>query len=129
MIRIQDVSKLIEFHLKRKRLVTVTATKPAGRFGALKLNSEDEVLSFKEKPRGDGDWINGGFFVLSPEAINYIDDDATTWESTPLETLAQERQISAYKHGGFWYAMDTLRDNIYLEKLWKNNEAPWKTWS
>jgi glucose-1-phosphate cytidylyltransferase len=123
-----NITQLIEFHRSRKVLATLTATLPPGRFGALDLEG-DKVLSFKEKPKGDGAMINGGFFVLSPEVIDLIQDDTTVWEKEPLETLAQQNQLAAYPHTGFWQPMDTLRDKTYLEELWSSGSAPWKVWS
>ncbi|WP_419902622.1 glucose-1-phosphate cytidylyltransferase [Kiloniella sp.] len=120
-----NITKQIEFHKRHGRLATVAAVQPPGRYGALKLNS-DEVEGFTEKPRGDGGLINGGFFVLSPEVMSMIEDDQTTWEAEPLETLAHEGQLMAWKHNGFWQAMDTLRDKNLLEDLWSNKKAPWK---
>jgi glucose-1-phosphate cytidylyltransferase len=123
-----NITQLIEFHRSQKVLATLTATLPPGRFGALDLEG-DKVLSFKEKPKGDGAMINGGFFVLSPEVIDLIQDDTTVWEKEPLETLAQQNQLAAYPHTGFWQPMDTLRDKTYLEELWSSGSAPWKVWS
>ncbi len=122
-----DLNKLISFHKTNKRLATLTAVQPQGRFGALKLVSE-QVVGFEEKPQGDGGWINGGFFVLSPECFNYIEGDETVWEQEPMQNLAKEGQMMAYFHEKFWQPMDTLRDKNYLEELWKNNKAPWKVW-
>lgn len=121
-----DLTQLIEFHRQQKTLATVTAVRPAGRFGAL-VTSGTKVLSFREKPEGSG-WINGGFFVLSPRVIDYIEGDQTIWESDPLERLAQEGQLAAYPHEGFWHPMDTLRDKNQLESLWSEGKAPWKVW-
>ncbi len=123
-----DVSSLIEFHKKQKRLATLTAVQPAGRFGAIDI-VDKRITRFEEKPQGDGSWINGGFFVLEPEALKYIDSDATAWEREPLEALARDKQISAYTHEGFWQPMDTLRDKLKLEDLWQANQAPWKVWA
>jgi glucose-1-phosphate cytidylyltransferase len=122
-----DLTKLIDFHRKQGRLATLTATQPPGRFGALNV-SQDRVVSFQEKPQGDGGWINGGFFVLSPKVLDYIDGDATVWERDPMERLAREGQLSAYLHGGFWHAMDTVRDRNYLEQMWASGHPAWKTW-
>jgi glucose-1-phosphate cytidylyltransferase len=122
-----DIAKLLEFHRKEGRLATMTATQPPGRFGAIDLNGS-RVNRFIEKPRGDGNWINGGFFVLSPKVIDYVKGDNTFWEIEPLEQLAAESQLSAYLHGGFWHPMDTLRDKLYLEDLWSRGKAPWKVW-
>ena len=122
-----DVKKLINFHNKNKKLATVTAVKPGGRFGAIDLD-KNIVKKFLEKPQGDGGWINGGFFVLSKKIFKYISKSPCIWEREPLEKLAKEKQLSAYKFDGFWYAMDTLRDKIYLEELWNSKKAPWKIW-
>jgi len=122
-----NITKLIEFHKKQKVKATLMATLPPGRFGALDFDG-DKVRSFKEKPKGDGAMINGGFFVLSPEVLEYIDGDSSIWERTPLETLAEQGQLAAYKHEGFWQPMDTLRDKTHLEELWDSGSAPWKTW-
>jgi len=122
-----NVGALIDHHKKQKRKATVTAIQPPGRFGALKI-ADNLVESFLEKPDGDGSWINGGFFILEPSAIETIEDDETIWEREPLETLARDGQLSAYKHTGFWRPMDTLRDKIVLNELWDTGDAPWKTW-
>ncbi len=125
-----DVTKTLEYHRKQKTLATLTAVQPPGRFGAFKLNDNSgHITSFREKPVGDGAWINGGFFLLEPAAIDYVTDDALFWEQSPLEKLADDRQLSAYKHHGFWAAMDTLRDKQVLEEMWNSGNAPWKTWS
>ena len=122
-----DIRALVAFHRRHGRSATVTAVQPPGRYGALDLNGS-RVNGFAEKPRGDGGWINGGFFVLSPEVLPYIADDSTAWEAEPLERLAAEGQLQAYQHQGFWHAMDTLRDKNHLEQLWQTGEAPWKLW-
>lgn len=122
-----DVTASINFHFKHKKLATLTATYPPGRFGALDIQNQ-KVKSFKEKPKGDGAMINGGFFVLSPQVLNYIDNVYTIWEEDPLNKLAHEGQLMAFEHHGFWQPMDTLRDKIYLENLWNTNKAPWKKW-
>jgi glucose-1-phosphate cytidylyltransferase len=122
-----NIADLIAFHKAQKVKATLTATIPPGRFGALDL-SGNMVNSFKEKPKGDGAMINGGFFVLSPQVIDYIADDTTTWEREPLELLAQEGNLAAYQHHGFWQPMDTLRDKLHLEGLWQSGKAPWKVW-
>lgn len=124
-----NLSELLNFHNKHNRLATVTAVQPAGRFGSLDINEDFAVNSFMEKPKGDGAWINGGFFILNPKVLDYIDDDSTSFESKPLELLAREDQLRAFKHTGFWKAMDTLRDKNELEKLWNNDEAEWKLWN
>ena len=123
-----DIGKLVEFHRAHGKLATVTAIQPPGRYGALAMYG-DAVLGFQEKPKGDGGWINGGFFVLSPKVLDYIDSDGTSWEQEPLLTLAEQGQLLAYKHHGFWQAMDTLREKNLLEDLWQSKTAPWKVWS
>ena len=123
-----DITRLIAFHKEQGKLATLTATQPPGRFGALNLD-QAEIMSFQEKPAGDGAWINGGFFVLSPKVIDYIEGDATLWEREPMEQLAREGQFAAYRHTGFWQPMDTLRDKNHLEELWRSGNAPWKVWS
>lgn len=122
-----DIAKLIAFHHEQKTLATVTATYPPGRFGAMDI-AGNKITTFKEKPKGDGGMINGGFFVLKPAVIDLIPDDACVWEREPLETLANAGQLSAYRHDGFWQPMDTLRDKILLEALWSSGKAPWKMW-
>ena len=122
-----DISSLIAFHQKSGRLATLTGVQPPGRFGAIQFE-DDRVLSFQEKPQGDGSWINGGFFVLDPAVIDYIEDDASIWERQPMERLAAEKQLGIFRHDGFWRPMDTLRDKIELENLWDSQKAPWKTW-
>jgi glucose-1-phosphate cytidylyltransferase len=125
-----DLTALVAFHRSRRALATLTATQPVGRFGVLTLAAgEDRVEHFSEKPDGDGAWISGGFFVLEPEVIDYIDGDATTWEREPMQRLAAAGQLSAYRHSGFWHPMDTLRDRTVLEELWHSGAAPWKVWS
>jgi glucose-1-phosphate cytidylyltransferase len=120
-----DINALVEFHKRKKVLATLTAVRPGGRFGRLVLK-DDKVKTFIEKPLGDGGWINGGFFVFEPDAINLIDGDHTILEKEPLETLAGDGSLAVYKHKGFWEAMDTLRDKMHLEDLWQNDQAPWK---
>ncbi|MFY2598817.1 glucose-1-phosphate cytidylyltransferase [Achromobacter xylosoxidans] len=122
-----NIGELMKFHAAHGKLATLTATYPPGRFGALDLN-DDQVMSFKEKPKGDGGMINGGFFVLSPKVLDLVDDDHTIWEREPLERLAEAGELRAYKHEGFWQPMDTLRDRTYLEELWQDGAAPWKVW-
>lgn len=122
-----DIAALVAFHREQKSLATLTATQQPGRFGALVLEGS-RIKRFDEKPHGDGGWINGGFFVLSPKVIDYISGDDTHWEREPLETLAREGALSAYLHHGFWHPMDTLRDKNYLEDLWVTGKAPWKIW-
>ena len=123
-----DVTTLIAHHRSHGRLATVTAVQPPGRFGSLQIGSDADVEGFQEKPQGDGIWINGGFFVLEPEVIDRIDDDATIWEQEPLRGLAAVGQLMAYHHHGFWQPMDTLRDRHLLEELWASGRAPWKLW-
>lgn len=122
-----NITELLAFHKAQNAKATLTGTIPPGRFGALDLNGS-KVNSFMEKPKGDGAMINGGFFVLSPDVLDYIVDDNTTWEREPLERLAQEGNLAAYQHHGFWQPMDTLRDKVHLEELWLSGEAPWKVW-
>jgi glucose-1-phosphate cytidylyltransferase len=123
-----DITALIAFHKRHGRMATVTAVEPAGRYGALELRG-DQVTGFVEKPKSEAGWINGGFFVLSPRVIDYIDGDRTSWEVEPLERLARERQLEAYRHHGFWQPMDTLREKNMLEDLWQSGKAPWKNWA
>jgi glucose-1-phosphate cytidylyltransferase len=123
-----DISKVIEFHRAAGVDATLTATYPPGRFGALDIQN-GRVGSFKEKPKGDGGMINGGFFVLKPKVIDLIAGDDTTWEREPLEQLSTSGQLAAFQHEGFWQPMDTLRDKTYLESLWQDGQAPWKVWS
>ena len=122
-----NVKDLIDFHKSHGGLATLTAAQPPGRFGALNIESS-VIKSFKEKPIGDGNWINGGFFVLNPKVIDLIEDDKTVWEQGPLEKLANEQQLHAFHHKGFWQPMDTLWDKNHLEQLWTSGKAPWKTW-
>ena len=122
-----DITESIAFHRREGRLATVTGTQPPGRFGAIN-HQGPRVTGFQEKPRGDGNWINGGFFVLSPKVGDYIKGDATVWEKEPMTKLAEEDQLSVFLHDGFWHPMDTLRDKRYLEDLWSSNKAPWKKW-
>lgn len=122
-----DISETIEFHRAEGRLATVTAIQPRERFGVLNVDGTI-VRSFSEKPKGEGSWINGGFFVLSPQVLEYIEGDDTPWEWEPMDRLAREGQMNAYFHRGFWQSMDTLRDRNRLESLWQSGQAPWKTW-
>jgi glucose-1-phosphate cytidylyltransferase len=122
-----DIGALVSFHRSHKKLATVTAVLPPGRYGALE-RSGDRVVGFAEKPRGDGGLINGGFFVLSPKCIDLIEGDATPWEAEPMSRLATAGQLMAFEHGGFWQPMDTLRDKNQLEELWASGRAPWKRW-
>jgi len=124
-----NISELIKFHLEQKTLTTLTAVQAPGRFGALTLKrDEDTITTFREKPLGDGAWINGGFFVCEPAAIDYISDDSTVWEQEPLQNLARDGMLSAFKHDGFWHPMDTLRDKNVLDELWQSGKALWKVW-
>jgi len=122
-----NIREEIELHRANKKLATVAAVFPPGRFGALEIKNED-VIGFREKPRGDGDRINGGFFVLSPECISLIKNDSTSWEGEVVEKLCKMNQLSSFKHDGFWHPMDTLRDKSYLEEAWNSGEAPWRVW-
>ena len=122
-----DIGKLLEFHKSHGHLATLTATQPPGRFGALSIEGT-QINSFKEKPVGDGNWINGGFFVLSPKVLDLIGNDETIWEKEPLEKLAESGNLQSYFHDGFWQPMDTLRDKNHLEQLWSSGKAPWKQW-
>jgi glucose-1-phosphate cytidylyltransferase len=124
-----DISGLVSFHREQGTLATLTATQPPGRFGAFTIaGGASRIASFHEKPDGDGAWVNGGFFVLEPAVLEYIEGDATSWEREPLERLARDGQLSAYRHAGFWQPMDTLRDRMFLEELWEKDRAPWKVW-
>lgn len=122
-----DILASITFHKQHGKLATMTAVQPPGRFGALDIDGTS-VQSFLEKPKGDGGWINGGFFVLNPKVIDLIDSDSTIWERQPLEILAEDNQLQSFFHSGFWHPMDTLRDKAYLEELWASGKAPWKNW-
>ena len=123
-----DVTAAVEFHKQHGGLVTLTAVQPGGRFGAFQLGSSTRVSRFHEKPKGDGAWVNGGFFVVEPAAIDYIADDGTSWEREPLERLSREGQLHAWRHEGFWQAVDTLRDKQLLNDLWESGSPSWKTW-
>jgi len=123
-----DIAKLISFHQSHGKQATLTATRPPGRYGAVKIMNDDMVGNFQEKVEGDSSWINGGFFVLSPNVIGRISGDNTSWEGTPLTSLATDGDLSAYKHDGFWQPMDTLREKNLLEELWDSGKAPWKVW-
>lgn len=123
-----NISKLVEFHRHNNKLVTLTAVQPGGRFGALDISDTNQINTFAEKSKEDSGWINAGFMVLSPKIFKYIDGDATTFEREPLENIAKEGELVAYKHDGFWQCMDTKRDKDYLEELWSKNEAKWKQW-
>ena len=125
-----DIKALIDFHRKNNKKATVTVVQPSGRFGSIQFDNNDEVkvFAFQEKPKGDGAWINGGFFVCEPEVFNEIDDDKTIWERIPLENLAAKGELVAYRHYGFWRPMDTLRDKTDLEEMWNSGDAKWKLW-
>lgn len=122
-----NIAALLDFHRSHGKLATVTGVQPPGRYGALDIHG-NRVNGFMEKPPGDGAWINGGFFVLSPDVLSRIADDGSSWEGAPLESLAADGQLQVYRHSGFWQPMDTLRDKNQLEALWQSGEAPWKTW-
>ena len=122
-----DIAGSIEFHRRHGKLATMSAVQPGGRWGSLMMDG-DQVTAFREKPAGDGAWVNGGFFVLSPQVIDYIEGDETIWERGPLERLAEEGNLKAYQHQGFWQPMDTLRDKTHLEELWQQGAAPWRRW-
>ncbi len=124
-----NIRELVSFHRKHGRTATVTVTQPTGRFGAVSVDDSNVVASFREKPAGDGSWINGGFFVLEPAVMDLISGDDVFFEQEPLESLAVSGQLMAHRHSGFWYAMDTLRDKNHLEALWRSGSAPWKVWS
>jgi len=123
-----DISQLVSFHKSHGLQATLTATLPPGRFGALDIQPDQSISAFKEKPKGDGGMINGGFFVLSPSVLDLLKDDTSVWEHEPMEVLAQQKQLKAYQHHGFWQPMDTLRDKTLLDELWNSGKAPWKVW-
>ncbi|MHC4644438.1 MAG: glucose-1-phosphate cytidylyltransferase [Planctomycetota bacterium] len=124
-----NITDLIDFHREQKALATLTAVQPPGRFGTFSLvEGQVKIHNFREKTKGDGAWVNGGFFVLEPQAIDYIGTDSTVWEQEPLKRLAQDGMLSAYKHYGFWHPMDTLRDKKVLEEMWASGDPPWKIW-
>jgi glucose-1-phosphate cytidylyltransferase len=123
-----DITKLIQFHQTHGKQATLTATRPPVRYGILNFGVEDSVIRFQEKPQSDGNWINGGYFVLNPQVIDRITDDTTIWEGDPLSGLAKDGQLSGFKHEGFWQPMDTLREKIYLNEQWNAGKAPWKVW-
>jgi len=123
-----NVTKLIEYHKSHGKLATITAARPPGRFGALKITDKGMVDHFQEKPEGDGGWINAGYFVLSPKVIERVEDDSISWENEPLAGLAKDNELTAFKHKGFWQPMDTLREKTILNDLWHNGKAPWKVW-
>lgn len=125
-----DIQKLIQFHREQGVLATLTASQPEGRYGTFTLKDDQSLVKqFREKPKGDGSWINGGYFVLEPQVIDYIKDDFTTWELEPMQSLAHDGQLAAYKHDGFWHGMDSLRDKMHLEEIWNNGQPPWKVWT
>lgn len=125
-----NISKLIEHHKINKKIATMTVVQPQGRFGVVEFNTKNNLIeNFSEKLKGDGVWINGGFFVLNKKIFKYLKDDFTIWEKEPLEKLSKENELVAFKHDNFWYPMDTMRDKDYLENLWEKNEAPWKLWN
>lgn len=123
-----DIFGLLNFHHKHGKLATVSAVQPSGRFGSLSLTRDDSVKGFREKPKGDGAWVNCGFFVMEPQVFDYLEGDQTVLEKEPLEKLAKDGQLMAFKHSGFWHPMDTLRDKNSLEEIWKSGKAPWKLW-
>jgi glucose-1-phosphate cytidylyltransferase len=123
-----NIQELVAHHQKQKKMVTVTAVQPSGRFGALNLNEEDTVTAFLEKPKGDGAWINGGFFVCEPAVFDFIENDQVIWEKEPMEQIAAKGEMSAFRHQGYWKPMDTLRDKQELEQEWQSGKALWKTW-
>ncbi|MBF0454395.1 MAG: glucose-1-phosphate cytidylyltransferase [Magnetococcales bacterium] len=123
-----NITELLKFHQKKKTLATLTAVQPPGRFGVLDINKKSRVTGFREKTQGDGNWINGGFFVLSPKVLDYIDGDGTSFEEDVLNQLVAKNQLSAFHHEGFWRPMDTMRDKHYLNNLWEKGTAPWKVW-
>jgi glucose-1-phosphate cytidylyltransferase len=124
-----NIKHLIQFHKSNKKIATLTAVQPLGKFGLVEINKKTNLIEkFLEKPKGDGAWINGGFFVLKKEVFKYLKDDSTVWEKEPLEQLSQNKELCAYRHNGFWHAMDTMRDKNYLDNLWNIKKAPWKLW-
>lgn len=123
-----NIEKLIKFHQKHKKIASITAVVPPGRYGALEMEKNDKVINFLEKPKGDGNYINGGYFILNNNVFNYLKNDETIWENEPLEKLAKQSQLLAFKHRGFWQCMDTLREKRYLNQLWETHKAYWKVW-
>jgi len=124
-----NIKKLIQFHKSNKKIATMTAVQPLGRFGVVEINKKNNLIeNFIEKPKGDGTWINGGFFVLKKNIFKYLKDDTTVWERDPLEALSKNKELCAFRHDSFWYAMDTMRDKNYLDNLWNLKKAPWKLW-
>lgn len=124
-----DINALVEFHKSHGKIGTMTAVQPSGRFGSLVMGENNSIKSFKEKPKGDGAWINGGFFVFQPEIFDYIDGDLTVFEKSPLENLAKQKKLFSYRHSSFWKPMDTLREKNEMEDLWSSGNAPWKVWN
>jgi len=125
-----DIRELINCHKKHKKLATVSIVKPQGRFGVVDVDNKNNLIkNFYEKPKGDNYWVNGGFFVLNKGIFKYLKDDSTVWEKEPLERLCRDKELAAYRHLGFWYAMDTVRDRYFLNDLWHANKAPWKFWN
>ena len=123
-----NIDSLIESHKKSNKLATITAVQPIGRYGSLKIENNNDITGFQEKVAGDGSWINGGYFILEPKVLDLIDGDQTIWEQEPLIKLAEDNQLNAFKHDGFWQPMDTLREKNQLQELWDKKEAPWKIW-
>jgi glucose-1-phosphate cytidylyltransferase len=123
-----NIKKLISFHSSHKKLATMTVVQPLGRFGAVEVDSDNYVTNFREKPKGDGQWVNSGFFVLSKKIFSYLKDDNTIWEKEPMEELTKHKELKSFKHNEFWHPMDTLRDKEFLENLWQKKAAPWKIW-
>ena len=126
-----DISALVNFHQQHGKIATLTAIQPEARFGGLDISSDGEIVNFREKPKGDGKWINGGFFVLKNEVFNYLNEeniDAVMWEEAPLEKLTSDNQLMAFKHHGFWKCMDAMRDKIELENMWESEDPKWKIW-
>jgi glucose-1-phosphate cytidylyltransferase len=124
-----NIKKLISFHKKNKNFATITAAKPTGRYGSIEIDKKNIVTNFIEKPEGDKNWINGGFFVLNERIFKYLNNDDEIWEQGPLQKLSEEKKLMAYKHHGFWKAMDTLSDKHYLENIWNTKKVPWKLWN
>jgi len=123
-----NINDLVSYHKSHGKAITMTSVQPEGRYGSLVVNEHEQITSFQEKPKGDGAWINGGFFVCEPEVFDEIDDDKTIWERKPLENLAAKGELVAYRHYGFWRPMDTLRDKTDLEEMWNSGDAKWKLW-
>jgi glucose-1-phosphate cytidylyltransferase len=123
-----NIKELVDFHIKHGKIATITAIQPGGRFGVVEIDGNNSIIEFKEKTKEDGGWINGGFMVLEPKILDFIDDDTTIFEKYPLERASNEGELVAFKHNGFWQCMDTLRDRMLLEELWASGQAPWKAW-